>query len=1275
MIGNKFVITIIFLLLLVGSVSAAQLSAKAVSQINNMSLKNTIDLNENVLTETQNSKVLINTNGVELTNKIDKSVIKSEIYIDDNKYSYTTKTTTDNKLVLQSGDTILKGVSKEPVEVTYEVNDISLKEKIVLQEDRDLKFNIIIPKGYILIPFYNGQYKIVSLTSGNTMEGTIIDRPFGIDASGRYIEMNYTYVDGKLNLNYDRYYFTYKLNNDKTDLIPIKNNIQYPLTIDPTWIFISAGHYNSSVSGYMLEVWNTSGTTTWTKPSSVSSVWYTVIAGGGGGGTYVLYDDNSGGGGGGAGGFANGTLSVAGDITVVVGAGGHGVASSNGSSGFLSSFGSISTTGGGGGGLGGANSGAGGTNGLSGGSGGGGGWAHSGGSGTSSQGFAGGSGSTGGYGGGGGGGSYIGSGTNATGGDGNISAITGSTIYYGGGGSGSSELYDGSLGGRDAGGYSTGLIGGSGYSWVGDYSYTTGGGGGGAGGSGNAGGAGGTGVVIIRYLLPIVAEFNGTPTSQFVNNDVQFVDMSGIIPTNWNWSFGDGSYSTTRNATHTYSSAGTFTVSLNASSPVGYNITTKTNYITITNRPLIGAFSGTPLSIGRNEIVQFTDGTTNGTPTAWSWTFGDSNSTNATSQNPIHAYLSTGTYTVSENVSNSAVYNITTKTNYVTVYDRPLILNFTGTPTTLPLNYPVSFTSSISNGTALTYAWTFGDGNSTNATLPNPVHTYLSTGTYTVSLTVNNTYTSNSTTKTNYITVTDGLPFSDFSANTTTGTSVLPVLFTPSTTRNITSWNWTFGAANFSTSQNPTYSFTGAGYYTIKLNASNPTYFNVTTKTNYINVTTAIINPNSYINISQSSIIVAHYGISIINVKNITASAIYANITFNKSAVNIISASNNYTIYPGLTVSPIYDNTNGFVSVNISNISGGPIIIGNTLTPLIDLNFTTLSYTNNSAPLNFASASDLLTTGGIENIYTKVPSIIYTTDSNFIYTVNLVDSSSGSKIRNLATVNVTGSNSSPSSQQTQNGVVSITSNYGYVNFTINAQGYYEYIQSVLVTGSNDLTFSLASYSGSSQTTWYSPHQVRITLIDNFNGDKLPGATINITALTNTFPTGSQSDYLISVYGINTQSANDMMNGTLIMSGVSDSDGSSVFTMLSSIGYNIHIVNDTAGIDHNIKIYPLENDYNIWITTLATTTPLYNSIANTSLTYTAPNSTYGTFGLTYQDLSGSTSQVIFNVTCVDNRTVMYSNTLNGFGTSIVYDSYTIKVKRGEQYTWSYNATRI
>jgi len=82
---------------------------------------------------------------------------------------------------------------------------------------------------------------------------------------------------------------------------------------------------------------------------------------------------------------------------------------------------------------------------------------------------------------------------------------------------------------------------------------------------------------------PLVASFTANITSGTLPLTVRFTDTSTGSPAAWNWSFGDGNFSTVQNATHTYEFNGTFTVSLNVTSESGHNTATRTHYITVNN--------------------------------------------------------------------------------------------------------------------------------------------------------------------------------------------------------------------------------------------------------------------------------------------------------------------------------------------------------------------------------------------------------------------------------------------------------------------------------------------------------------------------------------------------------------------------------------------------------------------------------------------------------------------------------------------------------------------
>jgi PKD repeat protein len=91
----------------------------------------------------------------------------------------------------------------------------------------------------------------------------------------------------------------------------------------------------------------------------------------------------------------------------------------------------------------------------------------------------------------------------------------------------------------------------------------------------------------VTYTLPQppAAAFTADPTSGYEPLTVQFSDASTGSPTTWVWDFGDGSTSTEQSPSHTYNTAGTYTVSLTATNDAGSDTETKTDLIEV--RPML----------------------------------------------------------------------------------------------------------------------------------------------------------------------------------------------------------------------------------------------------------------------------------------------------------------------------------------------------------------------------------------------------------------------------------------------------------------------------------------------------------------------------------------------------------------------------------------------------------------------------------------------------------------------------------------------------------------
>jgi PKD repeat protein len=145
-----------------------------------------------------------------------------------------------------------------------------------------------------------------------------------------------------------------------------------------------------------------------------------------------------------------------------------------------------------------------------------------------------------------------------------------------------------------------------------------------------------------------VASFDADPDMGCAPLTVSFTDTSSGMPTEWLWDFGDGvGTSTEQDPDYTYTLPGDFEVTLTVSNTLGSDTVTGT--ISVYETPQ-AAFTFAPSLIYTDTAVQFTDAST-GPVAEWLWDFGDGD-TDIIS-NPMHTFLTTGTFTVTLTVTTS----------------------------------------------------------------------------------------------------------------------------------------------------------------------------------------------------------------------------------------------------------------------------------------------------------------------------------------------------------------------------------------------------------------------------------------------------------------------------------------------------------------------------------------------------------------------------------------------------------------------------------------------
>ena len=229
----------------------------------------------------------------------------------------------------------------------------------------------------------------------------------------------------------------------------------------------------------------------------------------------------------------------------------------------------------------------------------------------------------------------------------------------------------------------------------------------------------------------------------------------------------------------------------------------------------VASFTATPTNGVAALAVTFTD-TSTGSITNWAWTFGDGGTTNAMTASVAHTYNTPGVYGVTEIVSGSGGVSTNTVSNYITVLTPPPVAHFTATPTNGGAALTVNFTDT-SSGSITNWAWTFGDGGTTNLTTSSVVYTYNTPGNYSVTEIVQGPGGWSTNTVSNYITVLTPPPVAGFTGTPTTGVATLAVTFTDNSSGSITNWSWTFGdggTANLTTA-GVAYTYTAPGTYDV----------------------------------------------------------------------------------------------------------------------------------------------------------------------------------------------------------------------------------------------------------------------------------------------------------------------------------------------------------------------------------------------------------------------------------------------------------------------------
>ena len=311
--------------------------------------------------------------------------------------------------------------------------------------------------------------------------------------------------------------------------------------------------------------------------------------------------------------------------------------------------------------------------------------------------------------------------------------------------------------------------------------------------------------------------FTITPTSPVVNQSVTLTATTagGTNPFTFGWNFGDNSSASGNVVNHTYSSAGSYIVTLTAKDANAQTVTS-TQTLLVAQSPPTTIFAVTPssgLTVG--QLASFRASVSGGTsPYTFNWNFGDGTTA---SGNPVnHSFNMPGTYTVTVTVADANAQTATA-TSSVLVNPLTLVVTISG-PTTGTVGSAVTFTATGSGGTTpYTFGWTSTAGSPVSGTGASFSSIYSAIGTFMVSVTITDANLNTSIASQNVTIV--ALPISanfTVSTNPTIGVQVTFVASASGGTGGY-SYSWSFGDSSAATGNPASHTYTTDGSLTVTL--------------------------------------------------------------------------------------------------------------------------------------------------------------------------------------------------------------------------------------------------------------------------------------------------------------------------------------------------------------------------------------------------------------------------------------------------------------------------
>jgi PKD repeat protein len=329
--------------------------------------------------------------------------------------------------------------------------------------------------------------------------------------------------------------------------------------------------------------------------------------------------------------------------------------------------------------------------------------------------------------------------------------------------------------------------------------------------------------VVTVYPKPI-ADFSFSKAC--LGQNTLFTNESAVPPPfglTYDWDFGDATTSTQQDPVKSFGSATTYSVRLEVISNTACKASV-TQSVTVRKTPVADftvANACENVDVSLNNLSTIASGTL-----TYLWDFGDAST--STTTEPTKTFAANGSYSITLTAT-STFGCANSVTRPVTIYANPLA-QFSVGDNCLDQSFSFVNESTSSQG-SLSYAWNFGDGNTSITTAP--FKSFVSHGSYAVSLMATTSF--GCTDVFNRTVIVHPLPVSDFDFTNACQTDAISFINQSGIASGSLTSQWNFDDGIISTISNPVKSFALDGIYDVVLTTTSD-YGCVSSKTSQVEI-------------------------------------------------------------------------------------------------------------------------------------------------------------------------------------------------------------------------------------------------------------------------------------------------------------------------------------------------------------------------------------------------------------------------------------------------------